>query len=326
MKITSLKIERFGVWEDLNLPKISRGLNVFFGPNEAGKTTLMQFIRTCLYGGGDEDRARYIQMSLDGRRRRERRSGRFNQELLRLDPRRMNPNAAELDEKSNAPEDIRRFLDAGKRSEAVSLNAKAAARDMSRYWIGGSATLSSDFGDHRLERRYIRRDANYRSAVERKAGFVVSDGLLNWSGRFYSLPGLKIAESLVVTGPDGTRVGDYLAKSLTCNLDESTYNGVFAIGLDELQKLGMLNETEAAQMLYRLSVGVDRGAFVQVFQQIVSERNDLLDSKGRPSILENLLSERDRARASANESATNLREYARLLEERRGTRRKIERA
>ncbi|MBQ2038018.1 MAG: AAA family ATPase, partial [Thermoguttaceae bacterium] len=76
MKITSLKIERFGVWEDLNLPKISRGLNVFFGPNEAGKTTLMQFIRTCLYGGGDEDRARYIQMSLDGRRRRERRSGR----------------------------------------------------------------------------------------------------------------------------------------------------------------------------------------------------------------------------------------------------------
>ena len=55
MKITSLKIERFGVWEDLNLPKISRGLNVFFGPNEAGKTTLMQFIRTCLYGGGDED-------------------------------------------------------------------------------------------------------------------------------------------------------------------------------------------------------------------------------------------------------------------------------
>ena len=62
MRITSLRIERFGVWENLNLPKISRGLNVFFGPNEAGKTTLMQFIRTCLYGGGDEDRARYIQM------------------------------------------------------------------------------------------------------------------------------------------------------------------------------------------------------------------------------------------------------------------------
>ena len=78
MKITSLRIERFGVWENLNLPKLSRGLNVFFGPNEAGKTTLMQFIRTCLYGGGDEDRARYIQMALDGRRRRERRGGRVD--------------------------------------------------------------------------------------------------------------------------------------------------------------------------------------------------------------------------------------------------------
>lgn len=314
MKITSLKIERFGVWEDLNLPKISRGLNVFFGPNEAGKTTLMQFIRTCLYGGGDEDRARYIQMALDGRRRRSRAS---EYDAVVNDPRRLNPNAAALDERSNVPEEIRRFIESTKKAESVPADAKEAARLVGRAWIGGAATVSSDFGDHRLERRYVRRDSNYQSAVERKAGFVVSDGLLNWSGRFYSLPGQKIAESLVVTGPDGTRVGDYLAKSLTCNLDESTYNGVFAIGLDELQKLGMLNETEAAQMLYRLSVGVDRGAFVQVFQQIVAERNDLLDSKGRPSILENLLNERDEARRSAGESASNLREYARLVEERR---------
>ena len=149
----------------------------------------------------------------------------------------------------------------------------------------------------------------YQSPIERKAGFVVSDGLLNWSGRFYSLPGQKIAESLIITGPDGTRVGDYLAKSLTCNLDESTYNGVFAIGLDELQRLSMLNETEAAQMLYRLSVGVDRGSFVQVFQQIVAERNDLLDVKGRPSILENLIEEREKARSDAGESVGRLREY-----------------
>ncbi|MBQ9813542.1 MAG: AAA family ATPase, partial [Thermoguttaceae bacterium] len=276
MKITSLKIERFGVWEDLNLPKISRGLNVFFGPNEAGKTTLMQFIRTCLYGGGDEERARYIQMALDGRKRR---ATKFDPSLKRLDPRRVDPNAVSDEERSDVPSEIRRFLNFSKKSDSDSFlpaDAQANAQNAARSWIGGSATVSSDFGDHRLERRYIRRDMNYHSAVERKAGFVVSDGLLNWSGRFYSLPGQKIAESLVVTGPDGTRVGDYLAKSLTCNLDESTYNGVFAIGLDELQKLGMLNETEAAQMLYRLSVGVDRGSFVQVFQQIVAERNDLL--------------------------------------------------
>ena len=318
MKITSLRVERFGVWENLNLPKLSRGLNVFFGPNEAGKTTLMQFIRTCLYGGGDEERARYIQMSLDGRRRRERRGGRIDES----DPRRASfASSLATTGESTAPDDIRRFLEAGKRgrdeTSRDSVDSHSAARDRSRAWIGGVATVSSDYGDHRLERRYIRRDTGYQTALERNAGFVATDGVPNWSGRFYSLPGRKIAESLVVTGPDGARVGDYFAKSLTCNLDESTYNGVFAIGLDELQRLGMLNETEAAQMLYRLSVGVDRGAFVQVFQQIVAERNDLLDVKGGPCILTSLMKERDKARMAASESASDLREYARLLEERR---------
>ena len=310
MRITSLKIERFGVWEGLSLPKVSRGINVFYGPNEAGKTTLMQFIRACLYGGADEERARYIQMALDGKTRRGEKPG-FGEKRF--------GEAASASETSASAE-LKRILDGERRKDAdaeAKLDAETAARDAARAWIGGAATVSSEFGDHRLERRYIKRDAGWQSAIERKSGFLASEGLINWSGRFYPLPGKKIAESLVVVGPDGTRVGDYFAKSLTCNLDESTYNGVFAIGLDELQRLGALNETEAAQMLYRLSVGVDRGAFVQVFQQIVAERNDLFDAKGKPSILENLIGERDRARRKSGEAAGNLREYARLLEERR---------
>ncbi len=307
MRITSLKIERFGVWEGLSLPKVSRGVNVFYGPNEAGKTTLMQFIRACLYGGADEERARYIQMALDGKTRRGEKAG-FGDK--RFD------GASE----TSASAELKRILDGERRKDAdaeAKLDAETAARDAARAWIGGAATVSSEFGDHRLERRYVKRDAGWQSAIERKSGFLAAEGLINWSGRFYPLPGKKIAESLVVVGPDGTRVGDYFAKSLTCNLDEATYNGVFAIGLDELQRLGALNETEAAQMLYRLSVGVDRGAFVQVFQQIVAERNDLFDAKGKPSILENLIAERDRARRKSGEAAGNLREYARLLEERR---------
>ncbi|MBQ7112260.1 MAG: AAA family ATPase [Thermoguttaceae bacterium] len=310
MRITSLKIERFGVWEGLSLPKVSRGINVFYGPNEAGKTTLMQFIRACLYGGADEERARYIQMALDGKTRRGEKVG-FGEKRF--------GEAASATETSASAE-LKRILDGERRKDGdaeTKLDAETAARDAARAWIGGAATVSSEFGDHRLERRYVKRDAGWQSAIERKSGFLASEGLINWSGRFYPLPGKKIAESLVVVGPDGTRVGDYFAKSLTCNLDEATYNGVFAIGLDELQRLGALNETEAAQMLYRLSVGVDRGAFVQVFQQIVAERNDLFDAKGKPSILENLIAERDRARRKSGEAAGNLREYARLLEERR---------
>ncbi|MFG0333601.1 MAG: AAA family ATPase, partial [Maioricimonas sp. JB049] len=50
MRITDLEIERFGVWRDLSLPLAGEGISVFYGPNEAGKSTLMRFIRGILYG------------------------------------------------------------------------------------------------------------------------------------------------------------------------------------------------------------------------------------------------------------------------------------
>ncbi len=50
MKITDLLIDRFGVWHDIAMPLSSTGVNVFYGPNEAGKSTLMRFIRGVLYG------------------------------------------------------------------------------------------------------------------------------------------------------------------------------------------------------------------------------------------------------------------------------------
>ncbi len=59
MRITSLEVDGFGVWSGLKLDEFSDGLNVFYGPNEAGKTTLMQFIRSVLYGFSPE-RRRYF--------------------------------------------------------------------------------------------------------------------------------------------------------------------------------------------------------------------------------------------------------------------------
>ena len=46
MKITKIEVDRFGVWRQLALPVSGRGLTVFYGPNEAGKTTLWRFIRS----------------------------------------------------------------------------------------------------------------------------------------------------------------------------------------------------------------------------------------------------------------------------------------
>ncbi len=50
MKLTEIDIDRFRIWRNLLLRLDPKGLNVIYGPNEAGKTTLMRFIRSTLYG------------------------------------------------------------------------------------------------------------------------------------------------------------------------------------------------------------------------------------------------------------------------------------
>lgn len=54
MKIKQIEIERFGVWNNLSLSLDSRELNVIYGPNEAGKSTLLRFIREMFYGFSPE--------------------------------------------------------------------------------------------------------------------------------------------------------------------------------------------------------------------------------------------------------------------------------
>lgn len=60
MKITDVQIDGFGVWSDLQLDQLADGCTVLFGQNEAGKTTLMEFIRSVLYGFSPDRRLRYL--------------------------------------------------------------------------------------------------------------------------------------------------------------------------------------------------------------------------------------------------------------------------
>lgn len=60
MKITDVNINGFGVWTDLAVSDLSGNMTVFYGPNEAGKTTLMQFMRAVLYGLTPERRSKYM--------------------------------------------------------------------------------------------------------------------------------------------------------------------------------------------------------------------------------------------------------------------------
>jgi uncharacterized protein YhaN len=60
VNIRELHVEGFGRWNALSLRGFAPGLNVIYGPNESGKTTLLEFIRTVLYGFAPERRQRYV--------------------------------------------------------------------------------------------------------------------------------------------------------------------------------------------------------------------------------------------------------------------------
>ena len=50
MKLESFYIERFGIFSDYSVDGLSSGLSVFYGQNETGKSTLLEFIRSMLFG------------------------------------------------------------------------------------------------------------------------------------------------------------------------------------------------------------------------------------------------------------------------------------
>ncbi len=60
MKITDIHVDGFGVWNTMSVDELSDGATLFFGRNEAGKTTLMQFIRAALYGFSPDRRRLYL--------------------------------------------------------------------------------------------------------------------------------------------------------------------------------------------------------------------------------------------------------------------------
>ncbi len=60
MKINDIHVDGFGVWSDFSIDDLGGGITLFYGPNEAGKTTLMQFLRAVLYGYSAERRERYF--------------------------------------------------------------------------------------------------------------------------------------------------------------------------------------------------------------------------------------------------------------------------
>jgi uncharacterized protein YhaN len=50
MRITDIHIDGFGIFHDKDITGFTKGVNVLYGPNEAGKSTLLDFLRFTLFG------------------------------------------------------------------------------------------------------------------------------------------------------------------------------------------------------------------------------------------------------------------------------------
>jgi uncharacterized protein YhaN len=221
MKITDIKIDGFGVWRDLTLRGISSELTVFYGPNEAGKSTLMQFMRSVLYGMSAERRQRYLPPVVGGR-------------------------------------------------------------------PGGSLKVNSDSGPITIS-------------------------------RFADRGPTDVGKVTVITA-DGEEQGDRLLREALEHVDEPTYNNIFAVGLREVQELGSLSDTAAAQWLYRLTSGLDRISLYDVIHMMEGTRKRLLASADEKSEIRTLAGRREQLRGELDElvakgrrwsqSAVKLRELA----------------
>lgn len=219
MKITDVQIDGFGVWSDLQLDQFADGCTVFFGQNEAGKTTLMEFLRSVLYGFSPERRTRYLPPVHGGR--------------------------------------------AG----------------------GGLGVVG----------------AGGRFTVRRTPGN-------NSSGEDLG--------KVEVLSPTGTRQGAHVLGTLLSGIDEPIFNNVFAVGLRELQELSTLNDTEAAEQLYKLSSGLDRVSLIDVMRDLAAARNQLLAAAGSKSELLDLLARRDKVRAEIKELTASGHRWAQLAAQR----------
>ncbi|GAB6166367.1 hypothetical protein JCM19992_23670 [Thermostilla marina] len=208
MNIRSIEVERFGIWRDLVIEELSPGLNVFYGRNEAGKTTLLEFLRAMWFGM--ESRSRYL------------------------------------------------FEDGGA--------------------LAGSLVIRDGEIDCRLSRRWR--------------------------------PGE--GESVRLLDADGDVIEVETLETLLHGIDEPTFNHVFAVGLDELASLRTLDETQAAELLYDLSLGVDRGALGKLIAEIEQTRRRLFGN-GEPGALENCASRLEELAERQTEYAAEVRAHIQLV-------------
>jgi len=231
MNINRIEIEGFGVWSRLKLADLSSKLTLIHGPNEAGKSTLMQFVRSMLYGASADRARKYLPPVAGGE-------------------------------------------------------------------AGGQLGFDAPHGGYVLRRRFMPPGAEGE------------------------------AETIRLTDADGARCPAQLLEELMGGVDEPTFNNLFAVGLEEVQRLASLEDTAAADHLYRIAGGLDRVSLVATLRDLESARRALLDGGGEPTtaripLLAGQLQQLDeKARAATRQT----RQWLRLRQDRAALAEQIEAA
>jgi uncharacterized protein YhaN len=215
VKIRDVQIDGFGVWSDLSVHSMPDTMTVFYGPNEAGKTTVMQFLRSMFYGYTPDRRTRYLPPVYGGK-------------------------------------------------------------------PGGTIRVTGPGGGYEICRRAQLDQAN------------------------------SIVGALSVTGSDGLAQGPHRLAMLLGQIDETIFTNVFAIGLRELQELSTLDDTTAADELYKLSSGLDRVSLVDVTRQLRLSRHKIANENPEEGQLAHLLTHRDKLKEEIEQLSTSGRRWNEL--------------
>ncbi len=226
MKVRDVQIDGFGVWSGLSVDSMPEGMTVFYGPNEAGKTTLMNFLRTMFYGFTAERRQRYLPPVFGGK-------------------------------------------------------------------PGGAIRVTGPGGGYEIARRATLNDPS-------------------------------IIGQLTVTSSDGVTQGQHRLTSLLGNVDESIFTNVFAIGLRELQELSTLDDTSAADELYKLSSGLDRVSLVDVMRQLKTARSHIVSTNTDAGQMPAMMAKREKLRDELDQLTGRGRRWGELAAHRRNQQTEID--
>ncbi|MEZ6094696.1 MAG: AAA family ATPase [Pirellulaceae bacterium] len=217
MKIKDLQIDGFGVWKGLQVDDISDNVTVFYGQNEAGKTTLMQFIRSMMFGFSSERREKYVPPVYGG-------------------------------------------------------------------LAGGTASVVAPGGKFEIQRHV---DPNRHADA--------------------------MGDLTVIDSDTGDVHGNATLATLLANVDEPIFSNVFAVGLREIQELGALNNTQAADHLYRLTSGLDRVSLVDVMRDLKNRRESIWsDSPKNDSRIAILRERRQKLLREIDEQRSKAKRWAKI--------------